>query len=371
MHRTPGWYVQCTRPGDMTSATWTPLLDDGLGRRRIEPDAREGGLVEIRDVAPVLANNADAEAAMRARAERLASAPIDGLAPVRRIEREGPALRVISEHVEGLRLPELLYEAVKGQVPLPLPAAIELGARVLDVVAAMHQLPGWTHSAITPWHVIVTRSGKVVLTDAVFGPALEMLQRNREQLWREFRLAMPASASLPRFDQRSDVTQIGATVLAAALGRPLRVEEYPRSVHDVVIAATLAARPTDTETPAAALRAWLHRALSLNARSLFLSAPEAQKVFAEVLGTPAARRAGEAALMTAVKRIYGDTAASAEAAAIAAAWSVVQMSQLPKRASAAPKRRVTPVQPPPPSRDGSARPLSSLFRSVFTNFRPS
>ena len=59
-----------------------------------------------------------------------------------------------------------------------------------------------------------------MLTDAVFGPALEGLGRNREQLWREFGLALPASASLPRFDQRSDVTQVGAVVLAIAIRRP-------------------------------------------------------------------------------------------------------------------------------------------------------
>jgi hypothetical protein len=344
-------------------------LEDGLGMRRLESDARSGGLVEVLDVAPALAQYAEFESAVRARAARHAETPLEGFATIRRIDREGPALRIVADHVDGLRLPDLLREAAAGHVPLPLPAALELSSQIVRAVAMLHQLPGGLfHGAITPSHVIVTRRGNVVLTDGVFGTALESLQRNREQLWREFRLAMPVSASLPRFDQRSDVAQLGATVLAVTLGRTLRADEYPRAIGDVVIAATLAARPGETGSAASALRMWLQQSLFLHPRALFGTAIDAAVAFEEGVGAPATRRVAAAALQTFIRSIFGDTPAAEEAAKVAAAWSS------PSVVHPAPKG-VPPAPPagdrgtPPPASDEAARSRSSILRAVFPNFR--
>lgn len=350
----------------------TRTFEDGLGVRRLETDDRDGGTVEVLEVSPALAAEDGFEVAIRARAARLSDLGLEGLAHVRRVEREGAALRVVAEHVEGLRLPDLLQEAIKGNIPLPQPAALELAGRILRIVSALHTVPGMSHGAITPSHVVITRAGGVVLTDAVFGPALEALQRNREQLWREFRLALPASASLPRFDQRADVAQFGATVLAVALGRSLRAGEYPRAINEVVIAATLAARPGETGTSTSALRMWLQESLHLHPRATFASALDAEKAYAEVLGPAAARRGGAAAFETAVRRIFGDTAASAEAAQVASAWS----SPAVVHPVVYPVERVAPAAPlpdpvPAPVREEEHRPLSSLFRTVFSTLRAS
>ncbi|MGH9349541.1 MAG: hypothetical protein ACRD26_20005 [Vicinamibacterales bacterium] len=352
--------------------TATRRFDDGLGVRWLEADDREGGIIEVLEVSPALAVQDGFEAAIHARATRLADLGIEGLALVHRVERSGSALRVVAEHVEGLRLPDLLQEAIKGNIPLPQPAALELAGRVLRIVATLHRVPGMSHGAITPSHVVITRTGGVVLTDAVFGPALEAMQRNREQLWREFRLALPASASLPRFDQRADVAQLGATVLAVALGRSLREGEYPRAINEVVIAATLAARPGETGTSTSALRMWLQESLYLHPRAIFASALDAEQAYAEVLGPAAARRGGAAAFETAVHCIFGDTPASVEAAQVAAAWSSPSPVPLVGPADVKP---VVPAGPPPdhvpaPAR-GEPRPLSSLFRNVFSTLRAS
>jgi hypothetical protein len=223
-----------------------------------------------------------------------------------------------------------------------------------------------SHGAITPAHIVITRSGKVMLTDAVFGPALETLERNREQLWREFRVAMPQSATLPRFDQRADVTQLGATVLALTLGRSLRQDEYPRAINEVVIAATLAARPGETGTSTSALRMWLQQSLHLHPRAVFASCVEAEKGYNEVLGPAAVRRGGAAAFQTSVRRIFGDTQESSEAMRVAAAWSnpAAMYPPAPPLAPVVPSSR-----PAPPSTHDDDRPLSSVFRSVFPNLR--
>jgi hypothetical protein len=344
----------------------TRTFEDGLGVRRIETDSRDGSAVEVLDITPAIANHPGFEAALRARAARFSDVAIDGLSVVRRVERVGPTLRVVADYVDGLRLPDLLHEAVKGNIPLPQPAGLDLAWQIVHLVSQLHQLPGLSHGSITPSHVVITRSGKVVLTDAVFGPALETLERNREQLWKEFRVAMPASASLPRFDQRGDVTQLGATVLALTIGRSLREDEYPRAINEVVIAATLAARPGETGTSTSALRMWLQQALLLHPRAVFSSGIDAEKGYNEVLGPAAVRRGGAAAFQTSVRRIFGDTPESSEAARVAAAWSnpAALYPPAPPIPPFAPSSRPAP----PASRDDD-RPLSSVFRSVFPNLR--
>jgi len=352
-----------------SDAAAIPQLDDGLGARRLETDG-SGAAIEVLNVSPGLAANPEFETAVRARADRLSVAAIEGIAGVHRVEREGAALRVVSEHVEGLRLPDFLREAIKSNIPLPQQAALELAGRLARVAAALHQVPGMSHGAITPSHVVITRAGGVVLTDAAFGPALEALQRNREQLWREFRLALPASASLPRFDHRADVAQLGATVLAIVLGRPLRAGEYPKAINQAVFAATLAARHGESGTSASALRMWLQEALHLHPRASFASAVDAQTAYHETLGRLASQRGGAEALESSVRRIFGDTQASAEAAELAAAWSrhaVVHHAPQP----VAPMRPMYPRTPlPPPVRDERTA-LSSILRYVFPLFRAS
>jgi hypothetical protein len=345
-------------------------FEDGLGTRRLETEP-SGTVVEVLEVSPALVAHEDFEAAIRAKAARVSAAGIEGLACVRRIERQGATLRVVADHVDGLRLPDLLQETIKGNIPLPQPAALELAGRILRTVSALHQVPGMSHGAITPSHVVITRTGDIVLTDAVFGPAFEALQRNREQLWREFRLALPASASLPRFDQRADVVQLGATVLAITLGRSLREGEYPRAINEAVIAATLAARPGETGTSTSALRMWLQEALHLHPRANFASAIDAKTAYDQVLGPTASQRGGVEAFETSVRRVFGDTPESAEAAQLAAAWSQPAVIHHPRQpvAPQEPPREPTPV--PAVERTESNRPFSSMLRSVLPLFRAS
>lgn len=208
---------------------------------------------------------------------------------VRRIDRDGASLRVVTDRVEGLRLPDLLQAAIGA--PLRAAAALELAAQVVRTVARLHQKPGLAHGAITPAHVVITGDARVVLTDGVFGGALEALRWNREQLWGAFGVAMPASASLPRFDVRSDVTQLGATVLAIMMGRLMRTGEYPRPVPDL-INATTATGLAGPDSTFSRLRVWLYQALQLHPRENFDSAVEAERAFDDVIGVPSSRRAG-------------------------------------------------------------------------------
>jgi hypothetical protein len=341
-------------------------LNDGLGVRRLATDPLDGTLVEVLEVAPALAAHEGFEGALRIRAGRLSGASVEQTAAVRRIERDGGGLRVIANHVEGLRLPDLLNEAQFGGATLSPEAAIALSAQIISAVAELHATSALSHGAITPAHVVVSRSGIVTLTDGIFGAGLEMLRRNRPQLWREFGVALPPSATLPRFDQRCDVTQLGATVLAVMLGRVLRPDEYPRGIWDLVATITLGAKPGENGSAAPALRMWLQQALCLRARSTLATAVDAECAFADVQGPPIRRRAAATALQSTLRRIYGDTPAAAKAATLAAAWShpgVVHSAGRPPSGEHAADESALLI-PEEPSRTRR----ESLFRSVFHNF---
>ena len=334
--------------------------------RRITSDPLDGSLVEVLDVSRALAAHKGFEAALRARAESRSGVSLEQTAAVRRIERDSSGLRVIADHVEGLRLPDLLNEAHIGGAPLSPEAALALSAQIIRAVAELHATPALSHGAITPAHVIVSRDGVVTLTDSIFGAGLEMLHRNRPQLWREFGVALPPSATLPRFDRRCDVTQLGATVLALMLGRMLRSDEYPRGIWDLVATITLGAKPRENGSAAPALRMWLQQTLGLRARSTLATAVDAEYAFADVEGPPMTRRAGAAALRSTLQRIYGDTPAAAKAVTLAAAWSqpgVVHSAGRPPSGEHVADESALLI-PEDPSRTRR----ESLFRSVFHSF---
>lgn len=273
------------------------IRQDGFGVRRFEQDP-EAGRVEVLDLSPLLATAA-AEQAIRARAARFAAdSHAIMLAPAVRIRRAGVSLSVTTVAPDAVTLADFLSALEFGTIALPAEAVLTLAGDVVCAVAAMHDLTGApAHGALCPEHVLLRRDGGVLLTGTLFGDALQLLQLNREQLWRTFGVALPPSASLPRFDQRTDVTELGALILAILLRRPLASAEYPRGIDDLVNAATA------TGACASALRNWLRHALLLHAKSMFASAADAARGFDEIVGQAESRRSGAHALYAAVRDV--------------------------------------------------------------------
>jgi hypothetical protein len=269
---------QCAVPGSVLSEQ-IYTLDDGLGARTVE-DHRTHGRVEVLDVGRALGTDPAIEHAIRTRASRYTLVDPSLLAPVRAIERRGSLLRITSAAPEGTRLSHLLADIEFGNITPTDSGLLELSKEIIRVVALLHRHPGMiAHGAINPSHIVVQPNGRVVLTDAVFGGAFELLQWHREQIWRQFGIAMPMSASLHRYDQRTDVTQVAAVVLAIALRRQLRIEEYPHAVRDLVLEAT----PGDGPPYASSLRVWLLQTLNLHPRSVLASAVDAYQMFRQVV----------------------------------------------------------------------------------------
>jgi hypothetical protein len=276
---------------------------DGFGTRWLVGDDRVGA-VETLQLTVALASP-EAERAMRERAARAVVAGVPTMVPVDRIERTGDELRLVSQLPAGVRLTRVLSALERGDLRLPATARLELIAALVHAVAQLHARPGaGAHGAITPQHIVVTADGTVRLTHGVLGSALEALQLNREQLWRDFMLAMPASASLPRFDPRADVPQLAGVALAVLLARRLREDEYPRGIAAVVAAAT--ADLSATARCRTGLRLWLEQAMQLHPHVIFSSAVDADAALGQLLVLSASRRAAQFTLQAAIRQLLGE-----------------------------------------------------------------
>ena len=75
-----------------------------------------------------------------------------------------------------------------------------------------HTVTGGPHGLISAGRTVLASSPHVEFLDAAFGDVIGRLHYSRVRLWREFGLAMPASAGPSRFTVGSDLAQIGLTV---------------------------------------------------------------------------------------------------------------------------------------------------------------
>lgn len=283
----------------------TPLFSDGLGERVITSDGATGELLQVLQLRPELTSVPSFEFALRERAARLANFRHASYARVRRIDRTispSAPLAVVSDHVEGTRLSELLRIAHEHRLALDTNAALCLIQQLVPAVALLHDnARDAAHGLIAPERIVVTPQGRLVLVEHVLGAAIEQLQYGRDRLWQEFRIGMPATAGLPRFDHRSDVAGIGLVALSLLLGRNLARDEYPH--HAAALLNAAPARIGGVVHPLApGLRGWIGRALQLEVRRAFATTSEAAAALEEVLSAEPQYVAAPVALETFLSR---------------------------------------------------------------------
>ena len=155
---------------------------------------------------------------------------------------------------------------------------------------------------IAPERLIVTPNARLIILEHVLGAAIEQLQFGRDRLWQEFRVAMPPSAGLPRFDHRADVTGMGLVSLALILGRPLRTDEFPHRIPDLLNEARERSALGEEQPLSPPLRSWLERSLQIDVRRSFASAPEAMAALEEVVSDEGMYVAAPVALETFLSR---------------------------------------------------------------------
>lgn len=277
-------------PQTISSVPACPAVtfEDGLGQRSRAADPSGGADLDVLTLRPSFATVPSFEYALRERAGRLASFRHAYYAHVRGVERARgvePRLRVVSDAADGLRLSQLLAGAQARRVPIDINAALCLLRQLVPAIAMLHEhARGAAHGAIAPERLIVTPQARLLIVEQVLGGALEQLRYSRERYWSELRVALPASSLSPRFDHRCDVTQIGIVALSLILGRPLRQDEFPERVPDLVASCRAVSPRGGVEPLLPGLRGWLARALQLDPERPFGSAVDARAELDALLG---------------------------------------------------------------------------------------
>jgi hypothetical protein len=263
-------------------------FEDGLGTRRLALDRARNETVEMLCLRSDLTAVPSFEFALRERVSHLAAFNHACYGHVRSVDRLKDAtstLALVSDATAGVRLSEILRFAEAADLTLDIDAALCLLRQLVPAVAMLHEnMPDAAHGAIGAERLIITPGARVIVVEHVLGSALEQLRFTQDRYWRELRVAVPRTGGMPRFDQRTDVTQLGVVALSLILGRRLQDEETPSRLGELVSSAWAVSARGGLEPLPAGLRSWLMCALQLDARNSFGSAIDAQSELERVLG---------------------------------------------------------------------------------------
>ena len=357
------------------------LFSDGIGDRVVAADGATGELLQILRIRQALTAVPSFEFALRERTARLANFRHAYYARVRRVDRvqvPAPGLAVVSDHVEGTRLSEILRVAQERRLQLDINAALCLIRQLVPAVALLHEnARDVAHGLIAPERLIVTPHARLVIVEHVVAAAIEQLQFSRERLWQEFRVAMPPSAGLSRFDHRADVTGVGLVALALLLGRPLQADEYPHKLPALLNEARERTSMGEEQPLSAPLRDWLARSLQLDTRRAFAAAPEALSALEEIVADDSMYIPAPVALETFLSRYI---AALLEPHAIEEAYPVPVPAPGPARAPRPVQQAAPPAAPvvqqhtAAPIAPAPVAPAAPLYQdepaSIFTEVAP-
>ena len=333
-------------------------FEDGLGQRRLSVSVTNEPL-ELLALREELTAVSSFEFALRDRVSRLSSFQSEHYARVRGVERigkTGTTLAVVSEHVQGVRLSEILAFAESRLLPVETNAALCLIRQLVHALSVLHQkAPDLCHGAIAPERLIVTPQARLVIVEHVLGAALDQLHYTHEQYWKGLRIALPRTGSGPQFDRRADVTQAGVTALALIIGRPIAEDDYPARIGEMASGTWALSATGGIEPLPAALREWLMRAIQLDPRNPFPSALEAWAELDRVLhySDPIAEIA---ALKTFLTRYQARVAAETNRNAVPTPLPQVVRPVTP--AASAPQAPSAPPAPSAPQAVAHPRPVA-------------
>jgi PEGA domain len=257
---------------------------DGFGTRTLCLDPDNGDAVGVLSFAASLAGTHAFAAATGERVARLARVRHAMYARVRKIERPAAdALLLYSDHVPGWRLSDVLTFVERERWRLDISTVLALLRQLLPAVAlfSRHQRDA-TIGTIGPERLILTPQGRLVIAEFVLAPGLEKVQYSPERLWRDFRVAMPPTASLSKIPPSADVVGIGIVALSLLLGRRLRDDEHLFALGPVFDTLTETSGDT-TRRLSGTFRTWISRALQFDAQASYQTTQEAQVAFEEML----------------------------------------------------------------------------------------
>ncbi len=265
-----------------------PGFRDGLGERLTVAQPSRGEL-EYLHFCPSLASAPFFASSVKTRVARLARFTHGSYTRVRRVEQavDGDgSLALVSTHVAGRRLAEILDVAARADLKPTTAGVLGVTRQVMTAAALLHDFaPDGFHGALGPERLILTADGRIVVAEHVLGTAVEQAAGawGATRLWQEFRLAALSDTGLTHYGRRTDVLQIGLTALALCLGRPLEAGDYPDQLGYLLARLTEVRQDRTEVSMRPALRAWFERTLALRGDSAYGSLLDSQKALAQLM----------------------------------------------------------------------------------------
>jgi len=269
-----------------------PCFSDGLGLRFVRT-LGTGETVEALRLRPELAALRES---IRDRMNRLATFRQASFLPVRdtaAVPHQPWCLEVVSDHVPGVRLSEILEAARARRIVISTTAALHVVRGLLGALAVLAESRSLAHGAVGPERVLLASKGRLIVTDYVYGLALERLECSQRKLWQDFRIPLPSGARTPSFDARADLLQIGLVAIALLIGRPIESEEFPLQIANLAGSLSVTFEGDRRGVVARSVKAWLGRMLESDASRPFPGAREALAALEEALA-PQHQSAGQA-----------------------------------------------------------------------------
>jgi len=270
------------------SRSQVPGFRDRLGER-LTVAQPSGVVLEYLYFCQPLASAPFFAGSLKTRLARLATFTHGSYCRVRRVqhitEGEG-SVALVSTHVAGRRLAEILDVAARADLKPSTAGVLAVTRQLMAAVALLHDFaPDGFHGALGPERLILAEDGRVVVAEHVLGTMVEQAADawGIDRLWREFRLAALPGSGSAHYGRRVDVVQVGLVTLAMFLGRPLGASDYPDDIGRLLEEAT-ETKPDGSCGPIRqGLRNWLERMLALQGDASYQTLLEAQKALSQLL----------------------------------------------------------------------------------------
>jgi hypothetical protein len=286
---------------------------DGLGYRVLGFDKKTGDRLEMLRVRQQFSGHAPFESALRDRLRRLAFFDDPAFARVRQIDRLAgsfPSLVIVSDHVLGVRLADVLSVAGSFDVRVDIGATLGLVRQLTSAIAKLHAAgDDISHGCIGPDRLLLTPDGRLIVTEYILGTALAAMDWPREKYWYESRIALPVTGDQAVFDRQADIMQIGLLALALLEGRTVYAERrYPLPLAQYLTTAREVSIEGPPRRVSPALTEWLGRALQHDRHPVFMTIEEALTALDRVIddGRYAAQLSTVAAFVTRCRQASPD-----------------------------------------------------------------